>query len=85
MVDNETLRSLIATELGEGEVQYEELVCEQRKVGVIYWKLSDDELYNLSFNVNILDNLTKDTVFDEFVKYAAIKLKTYRAKKHSSM
>lgn len=108
MINEETLRRLIAIELGEGEVQTEEIkydkpqtkrnwleavltfitrkdhshtVLVPSKAIAIYWKLSDDETYNLSFDADLLNNVETDTVFDELVKPMSIKLKTYRAKK----
>ena len=108
MINEETLRRLIAIELGEGEVQTEEIkydkpqtkqnllealltfitrkdhshiVLVPSKAIAIFWKLSDDETYNLSFDADLLNNVETDTVFDDIVKPMSIKLKTYRAKK----
>lgn len=108
MIDKETLRRLIAIELGEGEVQTEEIKYDKPQTKrnwleamltlitrkdhshtvlvpstaiALFWKLSDDETYNLSFDADLLNNVETDTVFDELVKPMAIKLKTYRAKK----
>lgn len=108
MIDEETLRRLIAVELGEGEVQTIEILYDKpqtkqnwleamltfltrkehshivlipSKAIAIFWKLSDDETYNLSFDADLLNSVETDTVLDELVKPMAIKLKTHRAKK----
>ena len=108
MIDEETVRRLIAVELGEGEVHsinikydkpqtkqnmleavltfitrknHSHIVLVPSKAIVFFWKLSDDETYNLSFDADLLNNVETDTVFDELVKPMSIKLKTFRAKK----
>ena len=108
MIDEETIRRLIAVELGEGEVQNIEILYDKHqnkrnwlealltfitrkdlsdivlvpsKAIAIFWKLSDDETYNLSFDADLINSVETDTVLDELVKPMAIKLKTYRAMK----
>ena len=65
MIDEETVRRLIAVELGEGEVH---------TINIKY----DNETYNISFDADLLET---DNVLDDLVKPMAIKLKTFRAKK----
>ena len=108
MIDKETLRRLIAIELGEGETEtiailydkpqtkqnmlealltfitrkeHSHIVLVPSKAIVIFWKLSDDETYNLSFNADLLNNVELNKVIDDLVKPMAIKFKTFRAKK----
>ena len=108
MIDKETLRRLIAIELGEGETEtiailydkpqtkqnmlealltfitrkeHSHIVLVPSKAIVIFWKLSDDETYNLSFNADLLNNVELNKVIDDLVKPMAIKFKTFRATK----
>ena len=105
MIDVETIRSLLAVELGEGEVQtititydkpqskqnllevlltfitrknHSHIVLVPGKAIVFFWKLSDNETYNISFDADLLET---DNVLDDLVKPMAIKLKTFRANK----
>lgn len=107
MINKETVRRLLAIELGEGEVQTEEIKYDKHQTKrnlletvltfitrkdhshtvlvpstaiAFFWKLSDDETYNISFNADLLDKLNTYNVFDELIKPMVIKLKTFQLK-----